>query len=551
MATVHSLPACSRRLLPLTALLTLNVFLLMLTPGTASAQIPSLLWSFDTGDASFGQTAAGDIDGDGRLELVFGCYRNDSSIYALNAEDGSLLWQVHTAAPGGQGCNDVAPVIIDTDGDGTMEVIVPASCNPVTYCLDGRSGEIRWTAPTRGSDSPPTVADVDADGELEILHGEFGGYVRCLNARDGSLAWHRAVDTHSWIQTAPTLLDADGDGALDFIVATWNRTEGDTNAVHAYRAADAELLWRTPLQDVTYHGTAVADFDRDGKPELAIGDYSGTLSVLNAEDGSTVWTMPSLGTGHYIGAPVIACDLDGDGDCELVLVSWNRVIALNGDGGGLWSYTIASGATAFRGAVLSDVSGDGLPDAVFGTSSGQLIALRGSDGAQLWSVDLAAAYGDTRFALDHAPVIADFDGDGGLDVFIVGGHAEYPEIANGFGRAYAYSIGTGAGPPWLMFQQNERRTSSVCAQSATSIRIQGDRQTPRLDLYPLPVSSALHIEGIDPGTVRIVDAAGRTILRHIHDSQQLTIEVSSLNPGIHFLIAEEASSCVIRSFIKK
>ena len=49
-------------------------------------------------------------------------------------------------------------------------------------------------------------------------NGEFGGYVLCLNGEDGSEVWELEVDTYSWIQTAPTLLDANGDGQLDFVI---------------------------------------------------------------------------------------------------------------------------------------------------------------------------------------------------------------------------------------------------------------------------------------------------------------------------------------------
>ena len=37
-------------------------------------QLPEVKWSFDTYDASFGQSIAADIDNDGILEITFGCY---------------------------------------------------------------------------------------------------------------------------------------------------------------------------------------------------------------------------------------------------------------------------------------------------------------------------------------------------------------------------------------------------------------------------------------------------------------------------------------------
>ncbi|MFZ1730108.1 MAG: FG-GAP-like repeat-containing protein [Bacteroidota bacterium] len=534
-------------------LLSPSVILLsmLLTPQISRAQTPGILWSFDTRDASFGQSAAGDIDGDGLLELVFGCYRNDSCVYALNAEDGSLLWKYNTHSATAEGCNDVASLIIDVDGDGTMEVIVPSSCNPTTYCFDGKTGALKWSAATRGSDSPPTIADVDGDGVLEILHGEFGGYVICLNAETGAFEWELTVDTHSWIQTAPTLLDADADGKLDFIVATWNSTAGDTNTVRAYRCIDRSLLWSKPLADVVYHGTTVADLDHDGKPELALGDYSGTLYVLNAEDGSTAWSMAPLGPGHYIGAPVSAGDLDGDGICELVAVSWYKVVALAHDGNRLWEYDIDNYSTAFRGAALSDVDDDALPDVVFGTSSGQVVALNGLNGSKLWSIDLASDYGNALFALDHAPIIADFDLDGGLDVFIVGGHGEYPDFWKDFGRAYALSLEKGTGPDWLMFQHDYDRSGSLCRHGTTSVRIGTEAALPRVQLYPLPVNDELHIESGDPRSYRILDAAGRVVAHRPETSSTTVWNISGLPSGIYFVLAENGSSLIVRSFVKQ
>src|ERR1044071_3781272 len=122
----------------------LTVFCALLFINKVNGQTPTIKWWYDTNDASFGQPAAGDIDGDGMLEVVFGCYRNDSSVYALNADSGSLLWKYNTHPAGAEGCNDVAPVIYDVDNDDTLDVVVPSSCNPVTFCFNGQTGAVEW-----------------------------------------------------------------------------------------------------------------------------------------------------------------------------------------------------------------------------------------------------------------------------------------------------------------------------------------------------------------------------------------------------------------------
>lgn len=50
------------------------------------------------------------------------------------------------------------------------------------------TGELIWSQPSGGGDSPPTVADMDEDGLPEILFGNFSGEIRILNGEDGSLA---------------------------------------------------------------------------------------------------------------------------------------------------------------------------------------------------------------------------------------------------------------------------------------------------------------------------------------------------------------------------
>jgi outer membrane protein assembly factor BamB len=512
-----------------------------------NAQTPEIKWSFDTKSFAAGQAAAADLDGDGKLEIAFGCYRNDGSLYILNSEDGSLLWRYQPHDPGREGCNDVAMLIYDINADAKPEVIMASSCTPVTTCFNGKTGEIIWQAETGGSDSPPTIADIDGDGKMEIIHGEFLGWVRCLDAETGSLKWRMLVNDNSWIQTAPTIVDLDGDGGLDFVVGTWHFNELDS--LYAFDGTTREILWTTPVHSFIYHGTSVVDFDGDNKPELLFGSWNNKMYCLNGEDGTIDWT--------YEGKSIVACpvtigDIDADGECEAMFTSWYEAIALKSDGTVKWIYEIPDYSSTFRGIALSDINNDIYPDCIFGTSSGLLIGLNGNTGSEIFSINLADDYGTKPFDINHQPLIADFDDDGLLDAFVVGGYGvSAPTIDSNYGRAYMVSLGKGKGPDWLMFQHDVRRQSSLCYDYLTSVE---EINSPELNSSPNPATDFIEISfgsGIlsEAHPIRTFDMLGIEILNNFQFStvnSQLRLDVSHLSPGVYFVRVGN----VVRKFVK-
>jgi outer membrane protein assembly factor BamB len=201
-----------------------------------------------------------------------------------------------------------------------------------------------------------------------------------------------------------------------------------------------------------YHGGSFADIDEDGKPEIVIGCYDGKVYLLNAEDGSLEWEYP---TSSYVGAPTSVADLNNDGHLEIVLVSYNRLIVISHEGDYLWDYT--TGGNIFRGAAIADIDGNDTLDVVFGSDDGILRALKGSDGEEVWTYNLQSHYGKT-FEMDHAPVIGDFDNDGMLDVFMIGGYGTSSSPTANHGRAYALRAGIGEGLGWPMFRHDIRHS---------------------------------------------------------------------------------------------
>lgn len=511
-----------------------------IVPVQVFCQLPTISWRFDVKDNAFGQPAMGNIGGNGKPYIVFGCYRNDGMVYALDAATGDLLWRFDEQPPG-LGCNDAAPVIYDVDDDGAPEVLFASSCTAATFCLDGKTGNVRWRTATRGSDSPAVIADLDGDGKMEVIHGQFGGYVVCLDASDGSVKWEISVDPNSWVQTAPTVVDLDGDNTPDFVVATWGFD--NNSAIYAYRGIDQTLLWSRPLADVAYHGTTVTDIFGDEQPELVIGDYSGLLYVVEGATGSLLWSYQGPG---YIGSPVVAADLDSDGACELIATSGSSVVVLRSTGAVLWQYDIPGIYGAFRGVVVVDLGADNILDVVFGTDGGSVIALRGNDGAELWNINLAEDYGDS-FEISTAPLIGDFDGDGNLDLFVVGGKSTYPDVSGNYGRAYSLKLGSGKGR-WPMFQYDVQRTSSICPLVPSAVRrsITANKLDVGVDyganLLVLRTLPELHNEPFV-----IADVLGRVISSGRIEKEQHYVQLQSYWNGVYFFSVNGQSKAFVVS----
>ena len=476
------------------------------------AQTSQIKWHYDLKAPSFGQAAMADIDNDGKPEIVFSTYMGDGTVYALNAEDGSLCWKYYTGS-----CNDAAPLIYDVDGDGNPEVIVASSCITNTFCFNGATGAVKWKTPTGGTDSPPSVDDIDNDGKPEILQGEFNGKVLCINGEDGSIKWEKVVDPNASIQTSPALLDVNNDGQLDFVVATWGGYYPNYYSnVYAFRGDTRVKIWESDtLSDDIYHGAAFGDIDGDGKPELVFGCYNDTVYVFNAENGSVKWKF-DMGPYCYIGAPVVLADVNGDNKYEILATGWYEMKAISDTGTEVWNYDIPGYASCFRGPALSDINHDGFLDMIFGTDDGKVIALNGFDGSEIWTLDLAAEYGNT-LDIDHAPVIGDFDGDGKLEGFVVGGFTAYPDTINSYGRAYAFTLGDGTGPEWPMFQHDSVRSNCVPLNWYEGIPryIYHAADDLKVKVTPNPFRDVLRIsitlKSPGPLTIELYDLTGRFI----------------------------------------
>lgn len=123
-------------------------------------------WKSTVSVADLDPTTAG-------LEIAGGRYRG---IFGLRMDGTTLAsaWDHGIGdGNGGWGGNRSSPAVADLDGDGDLEVVfgIEGSDSPKLVVVDGKSGEVAWDMdlPGSGTDSSPAIGDIDGDGKIEIV----------------------------------------------------------------------------------------------------------------------------------------------------------------------------------------------------------------------------------------------------------------------------------------------------------------------------------------------------------------------------------------------
>lgn len=257
-------------------------------------------------NGSFGSAtvALADLDGDGNTEIVAGGVVLDAT---LKLKFGAGREHAGENAAG----YGAVSVVADVDGDGDQEVVT----GNTAYA--GPTGTVLWS--NGQSDGYPAIADLDGDGAPELVVIAQGN-VRVQNARTGAVLATLALPG-SGRGGPPTIADFDADGKMEIASAN-----GTRYAVFEYATSPTPTLtvkWSAPTQDGSSNvtGSSVFDFEGDGAAEVVYGDEC-FVRVYAGRDGAVLFEQPSSSaTIHEY--PVLV-DVDGDGNTEFVVVSNDR-----------------------------------------------------------------------------------------------------------------------------------------------------------------------------------------------------------------------------------
>ncbi|QCO07159.1 Ig-like domain-containing protein [Azospirillum argentinense] len=330
-----------------------------------------------------------DIDGDGDLDALVGMgdgtirfYRNDGTAtapsFTLAGTNPFGLSQLDMNA---------APTFVDIDGNGTLDALIgDFNGNTVVYRNVGTA-----TAPTFtlvgtnpfglssvGSATTPSFVDIDGDGDLDALIGNYDGntvFFRNIGtAATPSFTLEGTNpfgldDVGSYAQ--PTFVDVDGDGDLDALIGNFAGDMLFYRNVGSATAPSFTLEGTNPfgLSNVTFKSVpSIVDIDGDGDLDvLAGGDSIGNNIILFRnlpQPPASLALTPGSNSGSTADTLTNVTNLAISGQAQPLstVVLYDGAVAVGtatADANGLWTITAASlseGAHSLT-AVSSDATG--------------------------------------------------------------------------------------------------------------------------------------------------------------------------------------------------
>jgi hypothetical protein len=235
------------------------------------------------------QLTAGDVDGDGDVDLVATDVAADVFVVLRNQGDGTLVRS--TESPTAVAHSTMR--LVDVSGDGHLDLVtLYAVATELRVHLGDGTGAfsqpvIRSTRPGNRGGSAQDVAagDVDGDGLVDlVVSTAYGDPIRFLGTGGGGFDLGEALPgpiTPVVIgrrTSAIELVDLDGDGRLD--VVTSNELFGGVAIWRGFDDGVFSAAWTLDL-GVPVAGLDVAELDGDGRLDLVVGHAtSAELRVL-------------------------------------------------------------------------------------------------------------------------------------------------------------------------------------------------------------------------------------------------------------------------------
>jgi len=387
--------------------------------------------------------AAVDVNGDSKPDLEVST-QSDSFIIFLGNGDGTFGSGKDYL--GGSFPSDIQALF------GPSGITGFATGNPVSAASSTQSSVTVLPLSPGGLASPRLItgfppcgivtADFNGDGKLDLATASPTGLEVLLGNGNGT--FQLPVMQAGFASYCPyAVADVNQDGIPDVLVAT--QAYPSSLAVFLGNGDGTfQPLGTTPvLTDLGAGGFAVQDVNGDGIPDIVDGALDSTPTMVFLGKGDGTFGSPITQT-FILDAPIVFGDFNGDGKIDMALNQYataGYVVFGNGDG-------TFGGPKPLNGIAYplaaADVNGDGILD---------LIGLSGTPDSAPNNLAVALGRGDGTF---HTPItyvlpagakyaysltVADWNGDGYLDIAVNGPTYVYMFLGNGKGHFVAQNDG--------------------------------------------------------------------------------------------------------------
>lgn len=313
------------------------------------------LWSKKTADWVVSLQIA-DIDGDGNLEILVGARNGLIRAYTPTGErkwehtmtserpylSALAVFPLQEEAPAQEariiaGLRDGTILALDKDGNevpswryatnriirqlfvsvNNPHLVVAASEDRYVHALSREQGQPLWKFRTKGWVRCVSIADIDGDGEEEVLVGSGDKHLYILNLRGQCL--YSFFTGYQIYALSATLLP--GQHSMQIVMSSnrkglesWQFTrvgpqEWRQHRLWAHSPDDRPSLFKNRI-----HSIHTRDIDADGGLETIVGTEDGFLVVLD-QYGELLWKQDFRSCVYR----VTAADIDYDGNVELVI----------------------------------------------------------------------------------------------------------------------------------------------------------------------------------------------------------------------------------------